>query len=147
MRRNWNVFMAVTAIVLAASLAAQARSQEPAPQPPAAGSGFLGGKFAPINDDVAEELGIEAQDGVVAIEVIADSPAEKAGIKEKDILKKIDENVIDTVDKFRSVMAATKPGQLLRITILRDKQEEIIAVTLGTRPPGFGTTQPATKPG
>jgi len=121
--------------------------QQPEAKPPAAGSGFLGGKFAPINDEVADELGIEAQDGVVAIEIIADSPAAKAGIKERDIIKKIDEDVIDTVDAFRGTMAATKPGQTIKITVLRDKTEEVISVTLGTRPPGFGATQPATKPG
>lgn len=136
------------ATVLALTLCVRSFAhQQSEVKPPAAGAGFLGGKFAPINEEVAEELGIEAQPGVVAIEVIADSPAQKAGIKERDIVKKIDETVIDDVDTFRSTMAATKPGQLLRITILRDKQEEIIAVTLGTRPPNFGTTQPATKPG
>jgi serine protease Do len=113
-------------------------------QPPA-GSGFLGGKFAPINDDVATELGIDVQDGVVMVEVIDGSPAEKAGLKEKDILKKIDGKAIDGVDTFRAIMGATKPGQPLKLSIVRDKQEQEIEVTLGERPKNM--QPPATRPG
>src|SRR5262245_14483820 len=77
------------------------------PPGPAKGQGFLGGKFAPIDDQVAADLGIDVQDGVVVLEVVEDSPAQKAGLKEKDILKKIDGKDVDGVDTFRSIMGAT----------------------------------------
>ena len=108
--------------------------------------GFLGGKFAPINDEVAEQLGVEVQDGVAALEIVPDSPAEKAGLMEKDIIKKIDDTPITDVDSFRKIMRQTKPGQTLKLSIVRDKEEKEISVTLGEPPAPPPTTEPTTKP-
>ncbi len=136
--------MVVGLVLATQGLAQDAGHTQPTPQP--GGQGFLGGKFAPIDDQVAADLGIDVQDGVVVIEVVEDSPAQKAGLQEKDILKKIDGKEIDGVDTFRKVMGATKPGQTLKLGIVRDKQEQELSVTLGERPAGM-QPQPSTKPG
>jgi S1-C subfamily serine protease len=119
------------------------------PQMPAGNpnQGFLGGRFAPVEAEIAEQFGVDEQDGVITIEVIPDSPAQHAGLAVGDILKKIDDTNIPDVQTFRQTMSATKPGQTINLTVLREKQEKELPVTLGTRPPGFGTTRPATRPG
>lgn len=132
--------------ILAVPAMAQDAGQMQPPTPPP-GSGFLGGKFAPINDDVADELGIEVQDGMVAIEIIEDSPADKAGLKEKDILKKIDGQAIDGPKTFQSILFQTKPGQTIKLGIVRDKQEQELSVTLGERPKNTRPSPPTTRPG
>jgi serine protease Do len=135
-------------VVLAMSMAARAQEQkdkQPQQQPPT-NQGFLGGKFAPVEGQVAEELGLEEQDGVAVVEVVPDSPAEKAGLKQKDVLKKIDDKEIEDVDAFRAAMRGTKPGQTLKLTVLREKETKELTVTLGERPKTMPATAPTTKP-
>src|SRR5262245_29675650 len=101
----------IALVTLVFGLAAGARAQDHAshgqqpkqPAPPA-NQGFLGIRFQPIDEEVAKRLEIEEQDGLVAIEVIPGSPAEKAGLMPKDILRKIDGQATDDVDGFRALM-------------------------------------------
>jgi serine protease Do len=146
MRQSVRVAMAML-VVLAMSVAARAQEEkDKQPQQPPANQGFLGGKFVPVEGQFAEQLGLDEQDGVALVEVVPDSPAEKAGLKEKDVLKKIDGKEIEDVDAFRAAMRGTKPGQTLKLTILRDKETKEISVTLGERPKNMPTTAPTTKP-
>ena len=146
MRQSVRVAMAML-VVLAMSAAVRAQEQkDKQPQPPPTNQGFLGGKFAPVEGQVAEELGLEEQDGVVVVEVVPDSPAEKAGLKQKDILKKIDDKEIEDIDAFRAALRGKKPGETLKLTVLREKETKDISVTLGERPKNMPTTAPTTKP-
>jgi len=129
-------------------------SRMPAPNP---NQGYFGAKFAPISDDVAEDLGLDSQDGVVIVEVLPGSPAEKAGIKEKDVVKKLNDKELTDQASFSAIMRATKPDDQLKVSLIRDKKTEEITVTLGKRPASMNEQpkpkmekdtdkEPATKP-
>ena len=96
--------------------------------------GYFGAKFGVISDEKAEELGLDSQDGVVIIEIIPDSPAEKAGLKKDDVVRKLDDKEIGGVEGFVTVMRASKPDQQLKVSIVRDKQPQDLTVTLAKRP-------------
>ena len=119
--------------------------------------GYFGAKFGPISDEVAEDLGLDSQDGVVIMEVMPDSPAAKAGIKEKDVVKKLNEKDITDVQGFVAVMRGSKPDDQMKVSIIRDKKPEDVTVTLGKRPASMNEKpkmekdndndkEPATKP-
>ena len=122
--------------------------------PPNPNQGYFGAKFGPINDEVAEDLGLDSQDGVVIIEVVKDSPAEKAGLKPMDVVKKLGEKDVTDVPSFVTVMRASKPGDEMKVSIIREKKTEELTVTLGKRPanmeqqpmPKPREEEPATKP-
>ncbi len=127
---------------------------QPGNLPPAnPNQGYFGARFGDINDEVAEELGLDSQDGVVIIEVVKDSPAEKAGLKPMDIVKKLGDKDITNVPSFVTVMRASKPGDELKVSVIREKKTEELTVTLGKRPANMEQQQqpkakedPATKP-
>lgn len=129
---------------------------EPSRMPPAnPNQGYFGAKFAPISDEVAGELGLDSQDGVVIVEVMADSPAAKAGIKEKDVVKKLNDKDITDVASFVTVMRSSKPDDQMKVALIRDKNKEEVTVTLGKRPASMNEKpkmekdndkDPATKP-
>ncbi|MBC8107225.1 MAG: PDZ domain-containing protein, partial [Anaerolineae bacterium] len=96
--------------------------------------GFFGAKFSDIDDETAEKLGLDSQDGVVIMEVMPDSPAEKAGIKNGDVVKKLDDKEIGAKEDFVAVMRASKPDQQLKVSVIREKQPQDITVTLAKRP-------------
>lgn len=116
-------------------------------------AGFLGAKFGPISDEVAEQLKLDSQAGLLVMEVIPDSPAAKAELKENDIIKSIDGRPIEDVRAFVMMMNNTKPDQVLKMGILREGKTMDVPVTLGKRPPMMDqpergpATAPTTKPG
>jgi S1-C subfamily serine protease len=58
------------------------------------------------------------------------SPAQKAGIKTGDILKKLDETAIWKESDLAAFMKGTKPGQKVEVTVLRDGEEKKFSVVL-----------------
>jgi serine protease Do len=65
--------------------------------------------------------------------VVPDDPADKAGIKVKDIILSV--NGIKAVDsfRFRSYIATLKPAETAKFTLWRDGREITLSVTLGDR--------------
>jgi S1-C subfamily serine protease len=144
--RKYTLAAMVLFTVACAPVLAQDHAHAQAPPASPANQGFLGGKFAPVEGPVAEQLDLEEQDGVVVVEIVPGSPAERAGLQLKDILKKIDGKQIMGVDDFRETMRGTKPGKTLKLTILRGTETRELSVTLGERPKDTPSTAPTTKP-
>lgn len=100
---------------------------------------LLGGPAPALLDDEKGFIGLKFkwdEDKKVAevLETIKDSPAEKAGLKEGDLVSKINgkesKDSTDFVDKVR----AAKPGDTLTLTLTRDGKEMEIKVKAGKAP-------------
>lgn len=97
--------------------------------------GYLGMYSAgEVDKTMAEALGLSKARGIIIGEVVDNSPAEKGGLKEEDIIVSIDGEEVFDYDAFRTKIASYKPGKILEILIIRDGKEKEISVTLGTRP-------------
>jgi serine protease Do len=66
--------------------------------------------------------------------VVAGSPADKAGIREGDIIVTVEGHKIDGEHPLDAVLSQFAPGQTVTVTILRDGHQQDLTVTLGTRP-------------
>ena len=86
------------------------------------------------------EQGVEIQD------ITNESAAEKAGLKENDIVTKIDDKKIENPDQLSKVIREHKPGDKVTVTYLRDKKEQKVTAEL-TKWKGFNmyTTTPGFK--
>jgi serine protease Do len=71
------------------------------------------------------ETGLRIQD------ITKESGAEKAGLKEGDVIIKIDDKKIDHPDELSEVVKAHKPGDKITVTYLRDKKEQKVTAELG----------------
>ena len=78
------------------------------------------------------EGGVEVQD------VTEESAAEKSGIKEDDVITKIDDKKIEDPDQLSAAIKAHKPGDKVTVTFLRDKKEQKVTAEL-TKWKGGGT--------
>jgi serine protease Do len=65
------------------------------------------------------------------------SPAETAGLQDGDIILRIEDQVIDTEHPLDAVLTSYRPGQVVKMTVLRGTAQLTISVTLGTRPEGL----------
>ena len=74
----------------------------------------------------------ESPEGVLVLSVIEDGGAEQAGIKENDIISKInDVRIVSPID-FQKVNLI--PGEVVNVTVLRDGQEIVFPVTIMPAP-------------
>jgi serine protease Do len=97
--------------------------------------GYLGVQIGPITRDYQSALGLASRNGAFIADVTADGPADKAGLKAGDIVLKLNgRDVRDANDLTRQVGGA-KPGDQLRLDILRDGRAQTVNVRSGTRPP------------
>ena len=62
-------------------------------------------------------------------------PARTAGIKQGDIIQKIDDQVVATVADAIALISAVQPGTSLKLTVLRDGTVIDLDVIVGARPP------------
>jgi S1-C subfamily serine protease len=65
------------------------------------------------------------------------SPAEKAGLKDGDVIVGIEDQTIDQEHPLDATLAEYAPGQTVHLHVIRDGKDLEIAVTLGTRPPNL----------
>lgn len=75
----------------------------------------------------------KADKGVVIKEVTDGSAAEKAGLKQGDIITRVDNTPINSPDELSKTIARYKPEDKITITINRDGKEQQVSATLGRR--------------
>ena len=92
--------------------------------------GMLGVGIQNVTSDLAQQFGLKDIRGVIVNSVKAGSPAEKAGLKQGDVIVGINGvNVADN-NELRNHVAQTAPGSQINLTILRDGKEQNITATL-----------------
>jgi serine protease Do len=95
--------------------------------------GWLGVMIRDLDRSLREAFGMDpdGKGGVLVQEVTKDSPAEKAGMKEGDVLLRLNGDELNKVQDLRFRVAAMTPGTTVRFTVLRDGHEQEISVELG----------------
>ncbi len=92
--------------------------------------GYLGVMIQPVNQDIAEGLGLKSAAGALVDQTEPGTPAEAAGLKSGDVITKLNgEPVKDAAELTRRV-AALKPGDKADVTYLRDGAEKSVSITL-----------------
>ncbi len=102
--------------------------------------GWLGVMIQNVNKDLAKSFNLKSTHGVLISEVTAKSPAEKAGIKQGDVVIAIDGKSIDNVGELRNTIAMTSPETKLVLTVIRDGEKHSIPVAIGEQPAKFAQT-------
>lgn len=92
--------------------------------------GYLGVRIQSVTPDMEEVYG--AREGALVVQVEPDTPAAKSGLKEGDIITKVDDKVIHNDGDLVETIALTPPGTRVTLTVIRDKKEIKIPVTLGS---------------
>jgi len=103
---------------------------------------YLGVRYVPLTADVAKQYLLSVNNGAFILpssdangpSVIADSPADKAGLKEKDVITEVDGTSIDQTHSLTALLDQHSVGDKLDLTVLRDGKTTHINVTLGAAP-------------
>ncbi len=101
---------------------------------------FLGVQSRPVNRLVSSYYDLRGPDGqlltagVLVERVVAGSAAEKAGLAPGDVILKINEFQLDEEHPLVNVLTRFRPGDKVRLTVVRDGKILQMEATLGTRP-------------
>ncbi|NHN25112.1 Do family serine endopeptidase [Flavobacterium jejuense] len=95
--------------------------------------GVLGIEGGELNTKAANELGIDFTEGFYVGKVTKKSGAEKAGIKEGDIIVRLDTKKINRFSDLTTYINTKRPDEIVNVTVLRDGDEKIIPVKLTKR--------------
>lgn len=92
---------------------------------------WLGIYMQDINKDIAEALNIDVEKGVLVNDVIDDSPAQKAGLEDGDVIVRIGDNVIDNISDLSKAVKSMAPGDKADIVVYRDGKKMDLNAVIG----------------
>ena len=92
--------------------------------------GILGIQVGNINQQLAEKYGISETEGVFVGGIEKGSGADKGGIKEGDIIKKLDGYKVSKFADLAGYIGSKRPNDIIEVTVLRNGNEKTIPVTL-----------------
>jgi serine protease Do len=104
---------------------------------------YLGVEYVSLTPDVAKQLNLSVAQGAYVApaeqnggtaSIISGSPADKAGVKEKDIITAIDGTKIDANHSLLSLLGKHAVGDKITLSVVRDGKAQDLDATLGAAP-------------
>ena len=92
--------------------------------------GMLGVIIQDLDEDLAKNFHVPNNKGALVSQVAKDSPAEKAGIKNGDVIIKFGDIEVSGTRQLRNLVAATTPGKSVKLKVIRNGTERIMSVTI-----------------
>ncbi len=94
---------------------------------------YLGIMLQEVDKDLAEALCLDKNiRGILVSDIIKDSPAEKGGLLNGDIIVELNGKKIKNPSKFRNEIAMMNPGTKIKLKVLRSGKLEGLTLKLGT---------------
>jgi serine protease Do len=92
--------------------------------------GMLGVLAQGLTSDMAKSLGLSSVHGAIVAEVTPDSPASRAGVRQGDVILKVNGQAISDSNDLRNRISSMAPGSRVDLDIQRDNQSETLTTTL-----------------
>lgn len=96
--------------------------------------GYLGVMIQPVTSELAKEFKLPDNTGALIGDVTKDSPAEKAGLKEGDVVIEFNGRKVTDSRHLRLMVSQTAPATKTALKVLRDGKEQTYTVKLGELP-------------
>jgi S1-C subfamily serine protease len=80
---------------------------------------FLGIAFSDVDSDLARQFGLPVKEGVLVTDVQPGSPAARGGLREQDIITRIEDVPVAMGGDIRRALRGRKPGQQAQLTVVR----------------------------
>jgi S1-C subfamily serine protease len=94
--------------------------------------GAIGIGYNLLTPRAAAALGLPPQtQGVIIGQILPGSPAAQAGLRTNDVITKLNDQQIDGNHPISSLLLHTRPGDKVKLTIIRDGKQQTVDLTLG----------------
>jgi serine protease Do len=92
--------------------------------------GMIGVLAQNLTSDMAKSLGLSSVHGAIVAQVTPDSPASRAGVRQGDVILKLNGQAITDSNDLRNRISSMTPGSRVDLGIQRDNQSETLTATL-----------------
>ena len=94
--------------------------------------GYLGVKPQDLDAGLAQQFGLPDQNGALVGDVLAGSPAAKAGVKSGDVILTVNDKQITGADNLKVVVSQLDPGSRVNVGLVRNGVHKTVLIALGT---------------
>lgn len=103
--------------------------------------GYIGVGIQPLTPKLRSALGLpQNSNGALVSEVLSDGPADKAGIKESDLIVKVNGFPVSNNRELLKEVAKLPPGRSAPISVLRGNKERTLTLNIAERPSQIATS-------
>ena len=92
--------------------------------------GGIGAKFQDLTAELAEAFGLDRFQGALVSEVRLDSPADKAGLQQGDVIVRANGRAITTASDMANRIGLSSLGETLSVTVVRDTTERDLSIAI-----------------
>lgn len=96
---------------------------------------YLGVYLEDVTPERVKELGLKEERGAIVMKVVPGSPAEKAGLKENDVIVSFNGRQVESVRELQRLISETLPGRTISIEVIRGGKTEKLSAALERRTP------------
>lgn len=96
--------------------------------------GWLGVQIQDVDRELAKSFKLSRPEGALVAQVIGNSPAAAAGLKDGDVILAFDGHAVDSAAALPPLVGAVAPGDTAKLEIMRDGQKKEIDVTIKALP-------------
>jgi len=100
---------------------------------------FIGIQISDVTPDNAKFFQLNRAEGAVISEVQPDAPGAKAGLRTGDVITELDGKPMTDAGQLQMTVGQKRPGDTIRLQVVRDGKPTTIAVTLAALGNGKGT--------
>jgi C-terminal processing protease CtpA/Prc len=97
------------------------------------GDSYLGAYLEEVTPERTKELGLTEERGAIVMKVVAGSPAEKAGLKENDVIVSFNGRRVDSVRELQRLLSETPPDRNVQIEVIRGGSHQSLSTMLAKR--------------
>jgi serine protease Do len=108
--------------------------------------GWLGVSIQPVTAEVAQSFGLKKAQGALVSDIMAGSPAERAGIRQGDIITSFDGKEIKDPRQLQLVVAETPIGKQVPVELFRDGQSQKVTLAIGNADTAAAARPKSTAP-
>ena len=96
--------------------------------------GYIGATVQTLSPELADSLGLGSAHGAVVDTLTQGGPSQRAGLQSGDVILSVNGRDVDSASDLTRQVALARPGDEIRVGILRAGQRRQIAVRSGLRP-------------
>jgi serine protease Do len=106
--------------------------------------GWIGVAIQDVDENLAKSFNLDKAEGILVSEVQDGSPAEKAGLKQGDVILRLNNRVLDDVNDLRNTISLIQPNTRITLQITRDGKKKDVEITVGELPANLSKLTKAT---
>lgn len=95
------------------------------------GGAYLGVRLQELSADLAPYFGVKVDGGVLILLVEKDSPAQKAGLKDGDVIVQVDGKNASSPEDVVNTISKKEKGDKVEIQVIRHNKKEVLTAELG----------------